>query len=71
MPARRGTAKVAPWRVRSSLRTHLVGDAVLAPLPAGRGLAAAARVRLRVLPVDGGRRSTADSKPAPPKTQTT
>lgn len=69
MPARRGTAKVTLQPVQGSSRTHLVSDAVLAPLPTGRGFAAAARVRLRVLPVNGGRGSTADSKPALPKTQ--
>lgn len=69
MPARRGTAKVTLQPVQGSPRTHLVSDAVLAPLPTGRGFAAAARVRLRVLPVNGGRGSTADSKPALPKTQ--
>lgn len=52
---------------QSSVRTQLVGDAVLAPLPAGRGFAAAARVRLRALPVHGGGGSAAHSKPAPPK----
>lgn len=69
MPARRGTAKVTLWPVQSSVRTHLVSDAVLAPLPAGRGFATATRVRLRVLPVNGSGGSTANSKPVLPKTQ--